>query len=518
MLLGKLTAVIIDDEEHCREALGSVLQREHPEVVILGQASDVRSGLELVLRTTPQVIFLDIEIGEHTGFELLQMLGHHKPHVIFTTAHVSYAVRAIRFSAIDFLLKPIDAEELNVAILKARETLSRPLDPRKLESLLVNLERPGTGRRVSLPVADGLEMVAVDDITGCKAHGQQIEVQLRNGKRITVLRTLKEFEDLLDDSRFVREGHASLTKGQNGERNAASGGANGKDERKTKPLLIAAALVAVCVVGGFYFLRPEGPQTRGNGPPPPLNDLVTAQDPAAGGYHAILFASENYAPHFADLDHPIADAEALRTVLTEQYKFDDVELLKDPSRTDILEKLTELNQRLTANDNLLIFYAGHGDKKWTTSQRGAWIPAGATASTSTWVSQFDILEQLESLKAKHVLLLMDACFGGSFILNRGTMRSGESEGSEGHYYSKRSCKAMTSGADEEVQDRSLFMQYLVASLRASSDKEFVRAESIFRMVTDSLEEHKEFKQVPQHAPIQETPNEGGDFVFVRRDR
>jgi len=104
-----LTAVIVDDEDSPRRMLSGLLQHRHPDVHVLGTAIDVPSGLELVRRTSPQLLFLDIELKDRTGFDLLRSLGEDRPHVIFTTAHESYAVKAIRFSPLDYLLKPIDA-------------------------------------------------------------------------------------------------------------------------------------------------------------------------------------------------------------------------------------------------------------------------------------------------------------------------------------------------------------------------------------------------------------------------
>lgn len=116
-----LTAVIVDDEDAPRNLLTGLLKRLHPEVHLLGTAVDVPTGIDLVRRTSPQILFLDIELKDKTGFDLLRALGDRRPHVIFTTAHESYAVKAIRFSALDYLLKPIDPQELTEAIAKAVE-------------------------------------------------------------------------------------------------------------------------------------------------------------------------------------------------------------------------------------------------------------------------------------------------------------------------------------------------------------------------------------------------------------
>ncbi|MEO8067976.1 MAG: LytTR family DNA-binding domain-containing protein [Flavobacteriales bacterium] len=208
--MSKLTAVIIDDEEAPRTILADLLKRRHPDVSLLGLADDVPGGIELVRRTMPQLIFLDIELKDRTGFDLLRSLGENRPHVIFTTAHESYAVKAIRFSALDYLLKPIDAAELESAIAKAWQTIRATDRPGMMDMLLKNIDRSSEERILALPVSDGLEMVHVNEILYCESDSNYTTLFLRDMKRLVISRTLKEFEDLLTEQNFIRVHHSHL--------------------------------------------------------------------------------------------------------------------------------------------------------------------------------------------------------------------------------------------------------------------------------------------------------------------
>ncbi|MEZ4759900.1 MAG: LytTR family DNA-binding domain-containing protein [Flavobacteriales bacterium] len=206
-----LTAVIIDDEAHCQEALGGLLASEHADVQLLGTAGSVEAGLELIGSRKPDIIFLDVELGDRTGFDLLEALGADRPHVIFTTGHESYAVKAIRFSALDYLLKPVDADELAEALGKAEAQQRTPQTAEQFLSLMQNLARTdGAGGKLALPVSDGLELVDPAEILYCESDSNYTVVHQQGKKRLVISRTLKEFEDMLKDRGFVRVHHSYL--------------------------------------------------------------------------------------------------------------------------------------------------------------------------------------------------------------------------------------------------------------------------------------------------------------------
>ena len=206
-----ITAVIVDDEPHCRTALSELLQRRFPEVEVKGTAAGVDEGIALVEQAAPELLFLDVELGDHTGFELLEAFGARCPHVVFTTAHEGYAVKAIRFSALDFLLKPIDPDELGLALERARQVLAGPQRPDRFLALMQNMLMAGTGeQRIALPVSDGLEMVDTGNILYCESDRNYTMVHLAGAKPLLITRTLKEFEDLLPPRDFIRVHHHYL--------------------------------------------------------------------------------------------------------------------------------------------------------------------------------------------------------------------------------------------------------------------------------------------------------------------
>ncbi|MBL7964105.1 MAG: response regulator transcription factor [Flavobacteriales bacterium] len=205
------TAVIVDDEQHCRDALVGLLQRQFPEITLLGMATNVTEGVELLDRHRPTVLFLDVELGQQTGFDLLEAIGPERPHVIFTTAHEGYAVKAIRFSALDFLLKPVDLDELRAAMDKVNQAIQSPQHPDQFMVLMKNLMLSASSdKRIALPVAEGLEMINTDDIIYCESASNYTVVHQKDGKRLVISRTLKEFEDMLGVQDFIRVHHSHL--------------------------------------------------------------------------------------------------------------------------------------------------------------------------------------------------------------------------------------------------------------------------------------------------------------------
>jgi|GEM_PF-5793328 len=286
--------------------------------------------------------------------------------------------------------------------------------------------------------------------------------------------------------------------------------------------ILALGLV---VLGALPFIKGTAPESDGDltrgggGPPPDMNDLEKAADPAQGRYVALLFAAEAYT-HWHPLDRPIDDANALKSILTTRYTFaeSDVKLLTDPTREDIISALDELNTTLGPNDNLLIYYAGHGAVR-KAGKQGSWIPVdGETGNKSSkWVSSDDIVTRLNGLAARHILVVVDACFGGTILSEISGTRGGEMDPSAlQQIYNRRSRKAMTSGAAEEVSDASPFMALLRAEL-GNNQQHALLATQLFSAVQDSLV-HMDYAQAPQFSNILTDGNDGGDFVFVRRDR
>jgi len=195
------TALIIDDEALCREELLGLLGKRHPSINVLGQASTVPEGIGLARSTKPDILFLDVEMGNMTGFDLLKAIASQQPHVIFTTAHESYAVKAIRFHALGYVLKPIIAEELDDAVNHVMRSLVTPR-PTELPNLLGSVM---SDRQLALPDSNGLLLVHLDDILYCNSDKNYTEVFLRGEKKPHVIsKPLSDFDAYLGEQGFVR--------------------------------------------------------------------------------------------------------------------------------------------------------------------------------------------------------------------------------------------------------------------------------------------------------------------------
>ncbi|GAB2767513.1 LytTR family DNA-binding domain-containing protein [Rhabdobacter roseus] len=202
-----MKAVIIEDEFHSREFLKSVVTAWCEGVEIVGTAESVPEGVALIEAVAPELVFLDIEMQSGTGFDLLQQVRNRDFEVIFTTAYDHYAIQAIKYSAIDYLLKPIDLDELQAAVAKVRERRPGQVAPvnEALELLLATLKNPATEpTKITLATSEGLEFVPLEQIIRLEAAGAYTTFFLKEGKKIMVSKNLKEYENLLPARRFFR--------------------------------------------------------------------------------------------------------------------------------------------------------------------------------------------------------------------------------------------------------------------------------------------------------------------------
>lgn len=201
-------AIIIDDEQHCIDDLTALIGKHAPSVSIIGAFRTVSSGLDGIRMLAPDVVFLDVAIGEQTGFDLLQQVGRVDFDIIFTTAYDQYAVQAFRFSALDYLLKPIAGDDLKRAVERLDKKAAGQELSRKLENLLHNMEDPN--KRIGVPVASGLVFLQVSDIIRCESSSNYTLLFTADKQKLIVSRTLKEFETLLAPYRFFRVHHSHL--------------------------------------------------------------------------------------------------------------------------------------------------------------------------------------------------------------------------------------------------------------------------------------------------------------------
>lgn len=173
-------------------------------VKVCALCQTVDEGIQAIKEYKPEIVFLDIQMQRETGFDLLTRIKDINFEVIFTTAHSEYAIKAFKFSAIDYLLKPIDIEDLKRSIAKVNQKLQDNISTR-LEHLVQNLRTTSSDNyKLALPTSDGLFFVRVNDILYCEASGNYTEIVTNDGKKHVVSRTLKEYDDMLSGHNFYR--------------------------------------------------------------------------------------------------------------------------------------------------------------------------------------------------------------------------------------------------------------------------------------------------------------------------
>ena len=197
----KFKAIIIDDIAQSRATLKEDLDTYCPEIQVIGEAEGVVSGARLLKELTPDVLFLDIQMPDGTGFDLLEILPKVAFKIIFTTASDAFAIRAFRFSAVDYLLKPIDPDDLIESVNKLK---SFPHTGQNLDLLLDNMKNQETPKKLSLHTQDKIQIVTVSDIIRCESSGNYTIFHFSDGTNLMVTRTLKEYDQLLGDSGFFR--------------------------------------------------------------------------------------------------------------------------------------------------------------------------------------------------------------------------------------------------------------------------------------------------------------------------
>ncbi|MFT3947349.1 MAG: LytTR family DNA-binding domain-containing protein [Agriterribacter sp.] len=207
-----INAIIVDDERHCVDRLSGLLNDHcRSSVRILDSYNTIETAIEGSLRLQPDLIFLDMQIHDRTGFDLLKGIDEINFDVIFTTAYEKYAVQAFKFSAIDYLLKPVDAEELKNAVEKMQQRLSKIETAKKIDNLLDNMKAMNTAsKRIGIHTVSGISYVTVGDIIRCESDINYTTIFLKNNKKMVVAKTLKEFEELLTEYNFFRVHNSHL--------------------------------------------------------------------------------------------------------------------------------------------------------------------------------------------------------------------------------------------------------------------------------------------------------------------
>ncbi|MCK4748807.1 MAG: caspase family protein, partial [Bacteroidales bacterium] len=233
-----------------------------------------------------------------------------------------------------------------------------------------------------------------------------------------------------------------------------------------------------------------------------------------GKYYALIIGINEYDdPMINDLVASLTDANNLYGILSKSYTFnsDDILFLKNPKRAEIIDALDYLEREVTPDDNLLIFYAGHGHWDENT-HKGYWLPSDAQhESTANWLRNSSLTGYMASINSKHTLLIADACFSGSIFQTRAAFP--KSTRAVERLYNMNSRKAMTSGTLKEVPDESVFLKYLMKRLEENQEN-YLPSEQLFYSLKPAVLNNS--SNVPQFGEVKNAGDEGGDFIFVRK--
>ncbi|MEY3236152.1 MAG: hypothetical protein RI883_253 [Bacteroidota bacterium] len=196
-------AVIIDDENRTRDLIAKMINSFGLDILAIPAGENVQSGIQAIEELKPDIVFLDIQMPDGTGFDVLKSVKEKNFEVIFITAHEEFAIKAIKFSALDYLLKPIDPEELKAAVEKAIKAVDDKKDESQFEALQNNI-LPNQKKRLVLKTQESVYVVELHEIIRCEADRNYTSFFLSSGKKILVSKTLKEYETLLSAHNFLR--------------------------------------------------------------------------------------------------------------------------------------------------------------------------------------------------------------------------------------------------------------------------------------------------------------------------
>lgn len=206
-----IKAIIIDDEKHCSDRILKLIEDYSIGIEIIAVCNTIEMGYMEIMTKKPELVFLDIQINEHTGFELLNKIENLSFEVIFTTAFENYAIQAIKFSAFDYLLKPIDPDDFVAAFNRLEQTTFVKKEKRDYDILLQNLVNlKNQNKRITVQTQTETLLVNIQDIVRCQSDVNYTTLFLRDKKSILVSRTLKEFELMLDSYNFCRVHNSHL--------------------------------------------------------------------------------------------------------------------------------------------------------------------------------------------------------------------------------------------------------------------------------------------------------------------
>jgi two-component system LytT family response regulator len=206
-----IQAIIIDDEKKCISLLQKMLATAFPEIQIIATCTQPEEGIKAIRIHEPDLIFLDVEMPNKNGFEVVDATKDIQYNIIFTTAYQQYAIKAIKFAALDYLLKPIDADELKEAMFRFKQKQKTEQRDKQLNVLFDNLKNnKNSFSRLSLSTSEGVIFINVTDILYCEASGGYTFFFMKNGDKLITSKTMKDYEEILPAHLFFRIHHSYL--------------------------------------------------------------------------------------------------------------------------------------------------------------------------------------------------------------------------------------------------------------------------------------------------------------------
>src|SRR3989339_1236239 len=200
-----MKVVVVDDELYSRESVIAILNEKFPEIEIAGQAGSVREAIETISDTRPELVFLDIDLPDGSGFDILNSLKPIRFKIIFITAHLEYALKAIKFSAFDYILKPVSSVELIAALDRALMETQPGTHQMKLDAFFGNYENnKKEAKKMVLKTSESIHLINIQDIIRCEADNNYTTFFLNTGEKIIVSKGLKEYEEMLNGNGFFR--------------------------------------------------------------------------------------------------------------------------------------------------------------------------------------------------------------------------------------------------------------------------------------------------------------------------